>query len=285
MGAKIHESVREDMPQYPPKAVRETVINAIVHADYSMKGSRIQIAIFSNRIEITNPGGLPYGQTMALALSGVSKMRNRVIGRLFREVKLIEQLGTGLKRIISVYEKAKAKQPLFEELNTHFRVTLYGVGTDTSVVKFELWEQRVIDALLQQRQLSTAEIAKLWKVTTRTARTRLKKMIESGIINRIATSAQDPYALFKLKRAETKQIKYKGCDISYTIYPDYDNRGKYVAYAWITIHAKDTTFEHQVFPKEESYASSQLAEIEIIKESKKQIDDKIDSGETKPIRN
>jgi ATP-dependent DNA helicase RecG len=72
MGAKIHESVREDIPQYPPEAVREAVINAIVHVDYSIKGSRIQIAIFSNRIEITNPGGLPYGQTMVLALSGVS---------------------------------------------------------------------------------------------------------------------------------------------------------------------------------------------------------------------
>ncbi|MCS5707926.1 hypothetical protein CC99x_003305 [Candidatus Berkiella cookevillensis] len=55
-----------------------------------MRGSRIQVAVFSDLIEITNPGGLPYGQTMELALSGISRMRNRIIGRLFREIKLIE---------------------------------------------------------------------------------------------------------------------------------------------------------------------------------------------------
>lgn len=280
MGAKIHESFREDIPQFPTQAVREAIINAIVHADYSMKGSRIQIAIFSNRIEITNPGGLPYGQTMALALSGVSIMRNRVMGRLFREVKLIERLGTGLKRIISVYEKTNAIQPLFNEINTHFRATLYSV--DTLVIKFDLWEQQMIELLTHQNQVSTNEVAKFWKVTTRTARTRLKKMIASGIINRIATSAKDPYAVFKLRRAETKQIKYKGYYISYTIYPDYDNKGRYVANARIIIHTKDGVIDQPVQTKEKSYVSLQLAENEIIKESKKWIDDLVASGAAKP---
>lgn len=105
MRAKINGGEREDIPQYPPKAIREAFINAVVHADYAQKGSRIQVSIFSDRIEITNPGSLPYGQTMELALSGISRMRNRILGRLFREVKLIEQLGTGLKKIVNVYEK------------------------------------------------------------------------------------------------------------------------------------------------------------------------------------
>lgn len=201
MGAKISESVRENIPQFPPEAVREAVINAIVHADYSMKGSRIQIAIFSNRIEITNPGSLPYGQTMPLALSGVSIMRNRVIGRIFREIKLIERLGTGLKRIINVYEKINAKPPLFDELNTHFRATLY--NTVELEVKFEPWEQQLIELLIHHEQLSTTDIARFWKVTNRTARTRLKHMLESGKVNRIATSIKDPYAVFKLKKPET----------------------------------------------------------------------------------
>jgi len=196
MEAKIHESVREDIPQFPPEAIREAIINAIVHADYSVKGSRVQISIFSNRIEITNPGSLPYGQTISLALSGVSIMRNRVIGRLFREVKLIERLGTGLKRMVSVYNKLNAKTPLFEELNAHFRVTLYNV--DSFAVKLESWEQQLFDVLKHKDKLSTKEIAKIWNVTTRTARARLKIMAERGIINRIATSPKDPFAVFKL---------------------------------------------------------------------------------------
>ena len=197
LGAKIHENIREDIPQYPVKAVREAVLNAIVHADYSMKGSRIQIAIFSDRIEITSPGGLPYGQTMNLALSGVSLMRNRIVGRIFREIKLIERLGTGLKRIIAVYEKTKAKRPIFEELDSHFRVTLYSV--DTRAMELELWEKQLVDELKKKHQVNTTEAAILWRVTTRTARTRLKKMIEDDLINRIATSSKDPFAVFKLK--------------------------------------------------------------------------------------
>ncbi len=67
------------------------MINAIVHADYSFKGTNIQIAIFSDRIEITNPGALPFGLSLEKALSGVSQLRNRVIGHIFRELGLIER--------------------------------------------------------------------------------------------------------------------------------------------------------------------------------------------------
>ena len=59
---------RKDVLTYPPIALREAVINAILHSDYSMKGCHIQIAIFDDRIEITNPGGLPFGQTIQKAL-------------------------------------------------------------------------------------------------------------------------------------------------------------------------------------------------------------------------
>lgn len=197
LAAHFQEAIREDIPQYPTKAIREAIINAIVHADYAMRGSQIQVAIFSNRIEITNPGGLPYGQTMALALSGVSLMRNKVIGRLFREIKLIERLGTGLKRIMSVYEKTQAKQPIFEEMSNHFRVTLYSI--DSLMMKLEFWESQLINQLTSQEKMTTIEAANLWSVTTRTARTRLKKMLEASLIRRVATSLKDPYAVFKLK--------------------------------------------------------------------------------------
>lgn len=61
MRAKIHSARREDIPQYPPEAVRESVINALLHADYSTMRSSIQVAIFDERMEITNPGPLPLG--------------------------------------------------------------------------------------------------------------------------------------------------------------------------------------------------------------------------------
>jgi ATP-dependent DNA helicase RecG len=197
VAAKIHDGVREDIPQYPAKAVREALINSIVHADYSIKGATIQVAIFADRIEITNPGALTYGQTMELALSGISRMRNRMMGRIFREVSLIEKLGTGLKRIISVYDRIKAKPPMFQELNTHFRVTLY--TTDLINTKIEDWQQILLSELSTRKELSPTEISKIWGVSTRTVRTRLNKMVESGGIIRVATAVKDPHAKFRIK--------------------------------------------------------------------------------------
>jgi len=198
MGAKIGSTKREDVPQFPPAAVREVVINAIVHADYAMKGVAIQIAIFSDRIEFTNPGGLPFGQTIESALSGISRMRNRVIGRIFRELKLIEQLGSGLPRILEIYKNKSGKMPILEEINNHFRATLFEITAPTKPE--HEWELQLLKALSKEKSLSTKQIATLWKVTDRAARLRLKIMLERGLIKREAESKNDPKATYTAAR-------------------------------------------------------------------------------------
>ena len=120
MAAKIHSARRENIPEYPPSAVRETVINAILHADYSTQRSSIQVAVFDNRLEVTNPGPLPFGLSLETALSGVSQLRNKVLGRVFRELQLIEQWGSGLNRIIDVCKQQNIAAPKFEELGSFF---------------------------------------------------------------------------------------------------------------------------------------------------------------------
>ncbi|CCB86253.1 ATP-binding protein [Parachlamydia acanthamoebae] len=192
---KIH---RQDIPEYPPLALREAVINAVLHSDYSIKGCYIQIAIFDDRIEFTNPGGLPFGQTIQKALMGFSKLRNRVIGRVFKELKLIEQWGSGLQRIIAVCEKEGLNIPLIEEHNNQFRLTLYGKRTQQR--QLLTWEEVLIDHLKEKQSITTKEAARIWNVSDRTARTRLKVMIESGRIQRIATSEKDPFAMFIIRK-------------------------------------------------------------------------------------
>lgn len=189
---------RKDIPQYPPFALREAVINAILHSDYSIKGCHIQIAIFDDRIEFTNPGGLPFGQTIQKALLGFSKLRNRVIGRVFKELKLIEQWGSGLQRILGVCAKEGFKPPLIEEHNNQFRLTLFGKRTQQRLLL--PWEKVLIDYLAKQPSVTTKEAAKIWKVSDRTARTRLKAMTESGRLQRIATSEKDPFAIFVIRK-------------------------------------------------------------------------------------
>ena len=115
---------RTDILQYPPVAIREAVINALLHTDYAMTGCHIQVAIFNDRIEFTNPGGLPFGQTIERALAGSSRIRNRVIARVFRELHLTEQWGSGLRRIVEACKTQGLKPPLIEELNNQFRLTL-----------------------------------------------------------------------------------------------------------------------------------------------------------------
>lgn len=189
---------RVDVPEYPPFALREALTNAILHADYAMKGCHIQIAIFDERIEFTNPGGLPFGQTLQKALSGFSKLRNRVIGRLFRELRLIEQWGSGLQRILAVCKKAGLQTPVIEEYNNQFRIILFSKRIDKGISL--KWESLLFSYFEAHTSISTKQAAKIWKVSDRTARTRLKTMIESGILYRVATSEKDPFATFIMRK-------------------------------------------------------------------------------------
>ena len=81
-------------------------MNAIVHADYAQQGAPIRIALFDDRIEIENPGLLPFGLTIEDIMQGVSKLRNRVIGRVFHELHLIEQWGSGIQRMTAACQEA-----------------------------------------------------------------------------------------------------------------------------------------------------------------------------------
>ena len=98
VGLKIEETHHKEMWQIPQLALREALLNAIAHTDYELRGAPIRIAIFDDRIEIENPGLIPYGLTMEDITSGTSKIRNRVITRVFRELKLMEQWGSGVLR-------------------------------------------------------------------------------------------------------------------------------------------------------------------------------------------
>ena len=123
--ADLHNVRRVARRYYPLMAVREAIVNAVVHADYSQQGSPIRISAFDDKLEIENPGLLPFGLTLDDIRQGVSKLRNRVLGRIFRELGLIEQWGIGIQRMFSACAEAGQDEPHIEELGLHFRVTLY----------------------------------------------------------------------------------------------------------------------------------------------------------------
>lgn len=113
---------RVEHPDYPEFAVREALINAIVHRDYDYSGSII-VNIFDDRIEIVSLGGLVKGITIEDIKNGISQSRNTIIANVFYRLKLIESYGTGIKRIVEAYQKG-VLQPTFNPATASFAVTL-----------------------------------------------------------------------------------------------------------------------------------------------------------------
>ena len=123
-GADFTEARRKDVWSIPLTLLREAVINALVHSDYSQRGAPIRIAFFDDRIEIENPGILLPGMTMEEMRLGVSKIRNHVIARVFRELNLIEQWGSGVRRIYSEALALGLPEPQFLEVGMRLRVVV-----------------------------------------------------------------------------------------------------------------------------------------------------------------
>jgi ATP-dependent DNA helicase RecG len=122
--ADFQELRRVDRWSIPLASLREALTNALVHADYSQRGAPIRVAFFDDRIEIENPGVLIPGLSIEDLPRGISRLRNRMISRVFRELGLIEQWGSGVPVILEEAASQQLPPPLFEEVGLRFRVTL-----------------------------------------------------------------------------------------------------------------------------------------------------------------
>lgn len=181
----------------PLIAIREAIINAIVHADYSQYGSPIRLAIFDDRIEIENPGLLQFGLTIDDIMNGVSKLRNRVIGRVFHKLGLIEQWGSGIKRIIDNCQEYGYAAPRFEEIGTHFRVTIFTQKNNEA--KLDNMDNKIIQHMRNGNSgYSTKELAKLIGLSERATRTRLLRLMNLAIIIEVRSGSNDPQKKYYL---------------------------------------------------------------------------------------
>jgi predicted HTH transcriptional regulator len=136
--ADFSELRRRDVWSIPLTILREAVVNAVVHADYSQRGAPVRVAFFDDRIEIENPGILLPGLTVEDMLEGASKIRNHVIARVFRELDLIEQWGSGVRRMFRDAEESGLPRPEIVEIGMRVRFIVYladsiEVETATSV--------------------------------------------------------------------------------------------------------------------------------------------------------
>jgi predicted HTH transcriptional regulator len=189
-GADVGPVRRVEGRSVPPGAVREAIINAVVHSDYAQRGAPIRISVFDDRVEVENPGLLPFGLTIEDLPQGVSKLRNRVIGRVFHALGLIEQWGSGIQRMASACRDAGLAVPVFEELATRFRVTIF-TERGTRPVR-DKRDEAILACISGSTGLLTNEIAAAIGLSARATRTRLSRLVAGGLLREIGTGPQDP---------------------------------------------------------------------------------------------
>jgi ATP-dependent DNA helicase RecG len=132
--------------EYPFEAVRELLVNAVAHRDYNIQGDNIHLHIFSDRLEVHSPGGLPGPVTLDNLLEARFS-RNAVIVQVLSDMGFIERLGYGLDRVVAVMRQKNMRPPLFEEVGGTFRVTLY------SVMEMQVVSQDALSLLLTYNSL------------------------------------------------------------------------------------------------------------------------------------
>ena len=126
MGARFHGAYREDVYEIPPDSIREIIVNAIVHRSYvNAEASPVTVALYDDRLEVTSPGGLPRGMTLAKMLTGYSECRNKALASAFAYMNLIENWGSGVKRYVAEIKAAGLREPEFIEWPNAMRVNIY----------------------------------------------------------------------------------------------------------------------------------------------------------------
>ena len=193
-GAVIGRLRRWDRWSLPPAAVREAIVNAVVHADYSQRGAPIRVAIFDDRLEVESPGLLPFGLTLDDLPLGVSKVRNRVLARVFQALGLVEHWGSGVQRMIAACRDDGLPAPVWEEIGFGVRVTLR-----TEVIRPPNIDPKdgTILALLEDGEgRGTRELAEAIGLSTRSTRTRLARLVKRGLVREVGTGPNDPRRVY-----------------------------------------------------------------------------------------
>lgn len=125
--AVVRGLIREEVPEYPPPAVREALLNAVAHRDYSLEGAAVQVRLYDDALEIESPGRLPAHVRIA-NLRDAQFSRNPLIMDAFHDLHLVEEAGTGIDRIYDELADALLTEPEFEEPGESFCVRFRNTG-------------------------------------------------------------------------------------------------------------------------------------------------------------
>lgn len=199
---------RIDMRDYPPEAVREALLNAIVHRDYSFSGSTL-VSIFDDRIEFVSIGGLVRGISFNDIMLGVSVPRNKRLADVFYRLKLIEAYGTGIMKINECYEDLPVK-PRVDVSDNAFKITLPNAnysGADAAfngrvsspryglATRADGREDIIVRLLAEQPYIVRGDVERALAVSQATAILLLREMTKRG---RLVKEGSGKYVRYRL---------------------------------------------------------------------------------------
>lgn len=171
---------RTDHRAYPEAALREALLNAVVHRDYSYAASTL-ISTYADRIEIVSVGGLITGFSLADVIAGLSICRNPKLANVFYRLDLIEAYGTGLKKIMSAYSGVAA-ETLFQVTENVFKATLprkASIGMKPQQLQATN-EEKILTLFASSETITRADVEQLTGLSTASASRLLHKMVEGG---------------------------------------------------------------------------------------------------------
>jgi ATP-dependent DNA helicase RecG len=190
--------------EYPFNAVRELIVNAIAHRDYNIQGDSIHLNIFSDRLEITSPGGLPGPLTIDNIMEARFS-RNPVIVQVLSDLGYVERLGYGVDRVVSLMRENSLPPPRFEEVAGSFRVTLYNTPVEESgypdmskYLQLDINPRQVsaLNYLGNRKRITNREFQELCpEVHPETLRRDLADLVSRGILVKIGDKKSTYYIL------------------------------------------------------------------------------------------
>ena len=172
---------RKEIPEYPIEALREAVLNAVMHRDYFERGANVQIDIFDDRITVTNIGGLLKPLTKE-KLGKIAIRRNPLIADLFHRVRLVEKMGTGILRIIN--ECRKHGKVSFEVETNGFFISKFLLKT-SSKKTVEKTVEKILSLIKKNPKITQDELVKNTGLTRRGIEWNLAQLKERGILKRV----------------------------------------------------------------------------------------------------
>lgn len=192
---------REEKLEIPIIAIREALLNMIVHRNYHIKAPS-KIAIYDDRVEFISPGRFSALIDLDNLRSGITYLHNPAICKIFREVKYIEKLGSGFIAILDSCKEAGLIEPQIQEGHSYIKCILYREQMHQKSIGLSQQDNLNNTLLIfkDKEELTIQEVSDLWKVSRPTAVRKLNFMIEKGLIDRIGHTKNLRY---KLREEET----------------------------------------------------------------------------------